>query len=194
MSQFEEGHRQWRVPHHIVGHSVLEEIDGWQKDCSGLPFLELHYVGLRPRGQIVQSWICFWGRLCLGNFLPERILCLEVTRKDELLNKSSVLVWWAEKKATLLLCTDLHKDKCNQLLIINLFIIQILETNLSLKPWGTENVLSKLSYEKERKDWETSWPIFYMILNPRKPQAIKGLSSSVLRETVETSKYWIGCD
>lgn len=55
MSQFEEGHRQWRVPHHIVGHSVLEEIDVWQKDCSGLPFLELQYVGLRPRGQIVQS-------------------------------------------------------------------------------------------------------------------------------------------
>ena len=72
---------------------------------------------------------------------------------------------------------DLHEDKCNQLQIINLFIIQILETNLSLKPWGTEYVLSKLSYKKEIKYWEKSWPIFYMILNPRKPQAIKGLSS-----------------
>lgn len=82
------------------------------------------------------------------------------------------------EKAVLLLPTDLHEDKCNQLQIIKLFIIQILETNfLSLKPWGGENVLSKLSYRKKGGDEENSWPIFYMILNPRKPQAIKGLSS-----------------
>ena len=134
-----------------------------------------------------------------GDFVWEIFFLREsfVWKWPERMSYWTRLLSWSDgqrKKATLLLCTDLHEDKCNQLQIINLFIIQILETNLSLKPWGTENVLSKLSYEKERKDWETSWPIFYMILNPRKPQAIKGLSSSVLRETVETSQYWIGCD
>ena len=55
----------------------------------------------------------------------------------------------AREKAVFLLPTDLHKDKCSQLQIINLFKIQILERSfLSLKPWGREGVLSKLSYKK----------------------------------------------
>lgn len=55
MSQLEEGHSQCSVdlPHHIVDHSVLK--NKFVADCSWLPFLELHNLGIRPRGQIIQS-------------------------------------------------------------------------------------------------------------------------------------------
>lgn len=54
------------------------------------------------------------------------------------------------EKAVLLFPTDLREDKCNQLQVIKLLVIQILETNLlRLKPWHREDVLSKLSCERK---------------------------------------------
>lgn len=66
---------------------------------------------------------------------------------------TSLLSWSDEqrKKATFLLPTDLHEDKCNQLQIINLFIIQILETNLSLKPWGHRECAFQTKLQKRKK-------------------------------------------
>lgn len=83
------------------------------------------------------------------------------------------------ENAVLLLSTDLHEDKGSKLQIIHLFLIQIVETNsISLEIWGRENVLSNYVMKRRKEIREKkSWPIFYMNLNPRKPQAIKGLSS-----------------
>lgn len=57
------------------------------------------------------------------------------------------------ESAVLLLPADPHRDKCSKLQIMNLFIIQMLETHLIiLETWGRENVLSKLRYEKKGGD------------------------------------------
>lgn len=154
VSQLEEELSQWSVglPHHIVGHSVFEETNVWQTDCSWLPFLELHNLGLRPRGQIIQSWI-FLRETLFRNFSSWENPLFGSDQKGWVIEQLFSHGLMGREKAVLLLPTDLHEDKCNQLQIIKLFIIQILETNfLSLKPWGGENVLSKLSYGKKGGD------------------------------------------
>lgn len=91
----------------------------------------------------------------MGIFLPERIRCLIVTKENEVSNNSSVMCHgpMGREKAVLLLPMDLHKDKCNKLQVISLFVIQILETNLiSLEPWDRGNALSKLSCKKQGGD------------------------------------------
>lgn len=75
----------------------LKETSVWSTDCCGC--LSWSYSILVSVPEVKSySLEFFWWRLCLGIFLPERILCLEVTRKDELLNDSSVMAWWPERK------------------------------------------------------------------------------------------------
>lgn len=101
-SQLEKGRSQWWVgpsPAHcrpfcswrdkwVANRLLVPDFPGVTQTCSQT----------QRSDRTILNFFFFWGRHCLGIFLPERILCLEVTRKDELLNNSSVMVQWAEKK------------------------------------------------------------------------------------------------
>lgn len=56
ISCLEEGYSQWTLQ--II--LFLKRKKLWQTICWCLPCLELHNLGIRPRGQIIQSWIFFF--------------------------------------------------------------------------------------------------------------------------------------
>lgn len=60
-------------------------------------------------------------------------------RMSELLNNFSLVGPMSREKVGFLLSMNIHEDKCSELQIINLFIIQTLETSFFiLEPWETE--------------------------------------------------------
>lgn len=140
MSQPEEGHSQgdW---------DFCRSVCSWRDKFAANRLLMAAF----PR--VTQSWIYFEGDIVEEFFFLRESF---VWKWPERMSYWPTLLSWSDgrrKKTVLLLPADIHEDKCNKVQIINLFIIQVLETNLiSLEPWGRGSALLKLNCEKKGGD------------------------------------------